>query len=80
MLDVDPKKRPTALELCKHPWFTNMDSLPNSKLSNIQDYNLVRVCQICFLKEQKKKTIDEFYFSIILMRHLMLLMQIQIKV
>ncbi|CAF3402602.1 unnamed protein product [Rotaria sp. Silwood1] len=42
MLDVDPKKRPTALELCKHPWFANMDSLPNTKLSNIQDYNLVR--------------------------------------
>ncbi len=43
MLDVDPKKRPTALELCKHPWFADMDSLPNTKLSNIQDYNLVRV-------------------------------------
>jgi serine/threonine protein kinase len=43
MLDVDPKKRPTALELCKHPWFTNIDSLPNTKLSNIQDHNLVRV-------------------------------------
>ncbi len=43
MLDVDPKKRPTALELCKHPWFAKMDSLPNAKLSNIQDYNLVRV-------------------------------------
>ncbi|UJR28186.1 hypothetical protein I4U23_009439 [Adineta vaga] len=42
MLDVDPKKRPTALELCKHPWFSNMDSLPNTKLSNIQDHNLVR--------------------------------------
>jgi len=45
MLDVDPKKRPTALELCKHPWFANMDSLPNAKLSNIQDYNLVRVSE-----------------------------------
>ncbi|CAF3512394.1 unnamed protein product [Rotaria socialis] len=42
MLDVDPKKRPTALELCKHSWFANMESLPNMKLSNIQDYNLVR--------------------------------------
>lgn len=43
MLDVEPKKRPTALELCKHPWFQSMDSLPDTKLSNIQDYNLVRV-------------------------------------
>ena len=43
MLDVDPKERPTALQLCKHPWFVNMDQLPNVKLSNIQDYNLVRV-------------------------------------
>ncbi|CAF0757500.1 unnamed protein product [Adineta steineri] len=42
MLDVDPKKRPTALELCKHPWFINIESLPNAKLSNIQDHNLVR--------------------------------------
>jgi serine/threonine protein kinase len=63
MLDVDPKKRPTALELCKHPWFTNMDSLPNSKLSNIQDYNLVRVCQICFLKEQKKRLSMSFILA-----------------
>jgi len=79
MLDVDPKKRPTALELSKHPWFTNMDSLPNSKLSNIQDHNLVRVCEFYFLIE-KKKFIYDFYFSIILMLHLMLSMQIQIKV
>ncbi|UJR21274.1 hypothetical protein I4U23_024367 [Adineta vaga] len=42
MLDVDSKKRPTALQLCKHPWFSNIDSLPNVKLSNIQDFNLVR--------------------------------------
>ncbi|CAF0843956.1 unnamed protein product [Adineta ricciae] len=42
MLDVDAKKRPTALQLCKHPWFSNIDNLPNVKLSNIQDYNLVR--------------------------------------
>ncbi|CAF0886703.1 unnamed protein product [Rotaria sordida] len=42
MLDIDPKKRPTASELCKHPWFSNIDSLPNAKLSNIQDHNLVR--------------------------------------
>jgi serine/threonine protein kinase len=42
MLDVDPRKRPTALELCQHPWFSNMDRLPNMKLSNIKDYNLVR--------------------------------------
>jgi len=63
MLDVDPKKRPTALELCKHPWFTNMDSLPNSKLSNIQDYNLVRVCQIYFLKEQKKRLSMSFILA-----------------
>jgi serine/threonine protein kinase len=46
MLDNDPKKRPTALELCKHPWFSNIDTLPNVKLSNIQDYNLVRVSDI----------------------------------
>jgi serine/threonine protein kinase len=79
MLDVDPKKRPTALELSKHPWFTNMDSLPNSKLSNIQDHNLVRVCEFYFLMGEKKFIYD-FYFSIILMLHLMLSMQIQIKV
>ncbi|CAF2576090.1 unnamed protein product [Rotaria sp. Silwood2] len=42
MLDVDPKKRPTALELCKHPWFSNIDSLPNVKLATIQDYNRIR--------------------------------------
>ncbi|CAF4953830.1 unnamed protein product, partial [Rotaria sp. Silwood1] len=42
MLDVDPQKRPTALELCKHPWFSNIDSLPNVKLATIQDYNRVR--------------------------------------
>ncbi|CAF1461058.1 unnamed protein product [Adineta steineri] len=42
MLDTDSKKRPTALQLCKHPWFSNIDNLPNIKLSNIQDYNLVR--------------------------------------
>ena len=61
MLDVDSKKRPNALELCKHPWFSNIDSLPSMKLSNIQDYNLVRVCffgrkrkcinLICFLAQ-----------------------------
>jgi len=43
MLDIDPKKRPTALELCKHPWFSDIERLPNTKLSNIQDYNLIRV-------------------------------------
>jgi serine/threonine protein kinase len=48
MLDVDPKKRPTALELCKHPWFSNMDTIPNVKLSNFQDYNLVRVSHFSF--------------------------------
>ncbi|CAF1384525.1 unnamed protein product [Rotaria sordida] len=42
ILDVDPKKRPTALEVCKHPWFSNIDSLPNVKLANIQDYNRIR--------------------------------------
>ncbi len=78
MLDVDPKKRPTALELCKHPWFANMDSLPNTKLSNIQDYNLVRVSEIILTK--KKILICCFFLSIILMLHLMLSMQIQIKV
>ena len=45
MLDVDPKKRPTASELCRHPWFAHMDNLPNTKLSNIQDHNLVRVSE-----------------------------------
>jgi serine/threonine protein kinase len=59
MLDVDPKKRPTALELCKHPWFSNIDNLPNIKLSNIQDYNLVRVC--CFLLKQNKNLISSFF-------------------
>jgi serine/threonine protein kinase len=51
MLDVDPKKRPTALELCKHPWFANTDSLPNTKLSNIQDHNLVRVRLLFSIKK-----------------------------
>jgi len=54
MLDVDPKKRPTALELCKHPWFANMDSLPNTKLSNIQDYNLIRVSLFYLITKKKK--------------------------
>jgi len=54
MLHVDPKKRPTALQLCKHPWFSNIDSLPNIKLSNIQDYNLVRVC---YFVERKKENL-----------------------
>jgi serine/threonine protein kinase len=62
MLDVDPKKRPTALELCKHPWFANMDSLPNTKLSNIQDYNLVRVSEV-FLFKRKKKQHLSFLFK-----------------
>lgn len=44
LLDIDPKKRPNALEICKHPWFSSIDSLPNVKLSNIQDHNRVRVC------------------------------------
>jgi serine/threonine protein kinase len=55
MLDVDPKKRPTALELCKHPWFANTDSLPNTKLSNIQDYNLIRVSLFYLITKKKKK-------------------------
>ncbi|CAF4281086.1 unnamed protein product, partial [Rotaria magnacalcarata] len=33
---------PSALELCKHPWFANIDSLPNVKLGNIQDHNHIR--------------------------------------
>jgi hypothetical protein len=48
MLDTDPKKRPTAVEICKHPWFSNMGNLPNVKLGNIQDYNLVRVSEFGF--------------------------------
>lgn len=43
MLEVDPKKRPTAIELCKHPWFSNVEQLPNVKLATIRDYQLVRV-------------------------------------
>ncbi|CAF3841976.1 unnamed protein product [Rotaria magnacalcarata] len=42
MLDIEPKRRPSALELCKHPWFANIDSLPNVKLGNIQDHNHIR--------------------------------------
>ena len=53
MLDIDPKKRPTAQELCKHSWFANMDSLPNIKLSNIQDSNLVRVRSIARVTRQR---------------------------
>lgn len=75
MLDVDPKKRPTASELCKHPWFANMDSLPNTKLSNIQDHNLVRVSENAC--ETKMKI--WFSSSTILMRHSMRLMLIRIK-
>ncbi len=60
MLHVDPKKRPTALQLCKHPWFSNIDSLPNIKLSNIQDYNLVRVCY--FVERKKTKFIHLISF------------------
>lgn len=59
MLDVDPKERPTALQLCKHPWFANMDQLPNIKLSNIQDYNLVRVSSI-IVHLRKKLTCSIF--------------------
>jgi len=78
MLDVDPKKRPTALELCKHPWFANTDSLPNTKLSNIQDYNLIRVS--LFYLITKKKKISWLFVSIISMLPLMLSIQIQVKV
>ena len=49
MLDIDPKKRPTALEICKHPWFSDMDNLPNIKLSEIEDDNRIQVCQIFYL-------------------------------
>ncbi|CAF3261061.1 unnamed protein product [Rotaria socialis] len=42
MLDIDPKSRPSAVELCKHPWFANIDSLRNVKLGNIQDHNHIR--------------------------------------
>lgn len=44
MLDVDAKRRPTALQLCKHPWFSHIDSLPTVRLAAAPDYNLVRVC------------------------------------
>lgn len=59
MLDVDPKERPTALQLCKHPWFANMDQLPNIKLSNIQDYNLVRVSAI--MANMRSERIDSIF-------------------
>jgi serine/threonine protein kinase len=49
MLDIDPKKRPTALELRKHSWFVNMENLPNIKLSNIQDCNLIRVSDLVYV-------------------------------
>ena len=72
MLDVDAKKRPTALQLCKHPWFSNIDNLPNVKLSNIQDYNLVRVCiHILSFHQCLLKSFGLSLSSIILMLHLM---------
>jgi serine/threonine protein kinase len=43
MLNVDPRKRPTASDICKHPWFSNIENLPNVTSSSTQDYQLVRV-------------------------------------
>ena len=60
MLDVDPKERPTALQLCKHPWFSNMDQLPNVKLSNIRDYNLVRVGVIRSIRKKVHPSLSLF--------------------
>ncbi|CAF1038971.1 unnamed protein product [Didymodactylos carnosus] len=41
MLDIDPRKRPTARDILNHSWLSNLDRLPDQKLT-IQDCNIVR--------------------------------------
>ncbi|CAF0857640.1 unnamed protein product [Didymodactylos carnosus] len=41
MLDIDPKKRPTAHDILNHSWLSNLDRLPDQKLT-IPDCKLVR--------------------------------------
>ncbi|CAF1182239.1 unnamed protein product, partial [Didymodactylos carnosus] len=41
MLDIDPRKRPTARDILNHSWLSNLDRLRDQKLT-IQDCNLVQ--------------------------------------
>ncbi len=43
MLNLDPRQRISAAQILKHPWITNIESLPDIKLT-IQDGDNVKVC------------------------------------
>lgn len=47
MLNLDPRHRISSSNILKHPWITNIDNLPDFKLS-IQDGENVRVRTLFF--------------------------------